>query len=179
MRLRRRGARGRSAARGLSEVERLSSVDAAAAAAAPLIDRLAHPPPLSPSIPTHTEEKEALYHLLAAEGDAAMEMKLSATSAASSLALLRFLPSYQNLAWWIAPLTVTRLDQAVRPPIYLIHGQHIWILLFFSLLRSSVGTGGWVVAGVSFQAGLPLLSETIWKEGEAIWYSRHASGRKY
>lgn len=46
-----------------------------------------------------------------------MEMKLSATSAASSLALLRFLPSYQNLAWWIAPLTVTRLDQAVRPPI--------------------------------------------------------------
>lgn len=45
-----------------------------------------------------------------------MEMKLSATSAASSLALLRFLPSYQNLAWWIAPLTVTRLDQAVRPP---------------------------------------------------------------
>lgn len=47
-----------------------------------------------------------------------MEMKLSATSAASSLALLRFLPSYQNLAWWIAPLTVTRLDQAVRPPIY-------------------------------------------------------------
>lgn len=47
-----------------------------------------------------------------------MEMKLSATSAASSLALLRFLPSYQNRAWWIAPLTVTRLDQAVRPPIY-------------------------------------------------------------
>lgn len=45
-----------------------------------------------------------------------MEMKLSATSAASSLALLRFLPSYQNRAWWIAPLTVTRLDQAVRPP---------------------------------------------------------------
>lgn len=55
-----------------------------------------------------------------------MEMKLSATSAASSLALLRFLPSYQNLAWWIAPLTVTRLDQAVRPPIYLFRGQHIW-----------------------------------------------------
>lgn len=39
-----------------------------------------------------------------------------ATSAASSLALLRFLPSYQNLAWWTVPLTVTRLDQAVRPP---------------------------------------------------------------
>lgn len=46
-----------------------------------------------------------------------MEMKLSATSAASSLALLRFLPSYQNRAWWIEPLTVTRLDQAVRPPV--------------------------------------------------------------
>lgn len=59
---------------------------------------------------------EALYHLLDADGDAAMEIKLSATSAASSLALLRFLPSYQNRAWWIAPLTVTRLDQAVRPP---------------------------------------------------------------
>ena len=58
-----------------------------------------------------------LYHLLDADGDAAMEMKLSATSAASSLALLRFLPSYQNRAWWIAPLTVTRLDQAVRPPV--------------------------------------------------------------
>lgn len=136
-----------------------------------------HTLPFSP-LPLPHAEGEGFYHLLDAEGDAAMEMKLSATSAASSLALLRFLPSYQNLAWWIAPLTVTRLDQAVRPPIYWIHGQHIWILLFFSLLRTSVGMGGWVVAGVSFQAGLPLLSETIWKEGEAIWYSRHASVRK-
>lgn len=34
---------------------------------------------------------------------------------------------------------------------------------------------GWVAADDGFQAGLPLLSETIWKEGEAIWYSRHAS----
>jgi hypothetical protein len=41
------------------------------------------------------------------------------------LALLRFLPSYQNLAWWIAPLTVTRLDQAVRPPGLFDIGQHI------------------------------------------------------
>lgn len=94
-----------------------------------------HTLPFSP-LPLPHAEGEGFYHLLDAEGDAAMEMKLSATSAASSLALLRFLPSYQNLAWWIAPLTVTRLDQAVRPP---------------------------------------LLSETIWKEGEAIWYSRHAS----
>lgn len=33
--------------------------------------------------------------------------------------------------------------------------------------------------GVGLGAGLPLLSETIWNEGEAIWYSRHASVRKY
>lgn len=40
----------------------------------------------------------------------------SAISAASSLALLRFLPSYQNRAATVCPLTTTRLDQAVRPP---------------------------------------------------------------
>lgn len=40
----------------------------------------------------------------------------SAISAASSLALLRFLPSYQNRAATVCPLITTRLDQAVRPP---------------------------------------------------------------
>jgi hypothetical protein len=42
--------------------------------------------------------------------------KLRAISAASSFALLRFLPSYQNRAESVRPWTVTRLDQAVRPP---------------------------------------------------------------
>lgn len=41
----------------------------------------------------------------------------SAISAASSLALLRFLPSYQNRAATVWPLMVTRDDQAVRPPV--------------------------------------------------------------
>lgn len=41
---------------------------------------------------------------------------LTAHSAASSLALFRLLPSYQNLASRVLPLTVTLLDQAVRPP---------------------------------------------------------------
>lgn len=146
---------------------------------------LANPlPPVPFHSHTHAEggREEALYHLLDADGDAAMEMKLSATSAASSLALLRFLPSYQNLAWWIAPLTVTRLDQAVRPPIYLnFLVSMIWTFPpSFPPLRTSVGMK-WLVGGspheggVGFQSGLPLLSETIWNEGEAIWYSRHAS----
>lgn len=52
--------------------------------------------------------------------------------------------------------------------------------LLFPTLRTSVGTSGLVVAcpvevDVGLGAGLPLLSETIWNEGEAIWYSRHAS----
>jgi hypothetical protein len=42
--------------------------------------------------------------------------QLRATSAASSLALARFLPSYQNLALCTDPCTVTLLDHAVRPP---------------------------------------------------------------
>lgn len=41
----------------------------------------------------------------------------SATSAASSLALLVFLPSYQNRALRVVPWTLTVLDQAVRPPV--------------------------------------------------------------
>lgn len=116
-----------------------------------------------------------------------MEMKLSATSAASSLALLRFLPSYQNLAWWVAPLTVTRLDQAVRPPIYFsfvvsISGDFIFFLSppsppSFALPWGRVAgrEGGPTGRALWACAGLPLLSETIWNEGEAIWYSRHAS----
>jgi len=40
--------------------------------------------------------------------------------------------------------------------------------VLFPTLRTSVGT-------VACGPGLPLLSETIWNEGEAIWYSRHAS----
>lgn len=42
--------------------------------------------------------------------------KFRASSAASSFALFRFLPSYQNRADMVRPWTVTRLDQAVRPP---------------------------------------------------------------
>lgn len=42
--------------------------------------------------------------------------QLTAHSAASSFALLRFLPSYQNRALKTFPCTVTRLDQAVLPP---------------------------------------------------------------
>lgn len=41
---------------------------------------------------------------------------VTAHSAASSRALLRFLPSYQYLAANVWPWTVTLLDQAVRPP---------------------------------------------------------------
>lgn len=63
-----------------------------------------------------------VYHpLRLLEGDDALAAELiiqpSATSAASSLALFKFLPSYQNRAARICPLIVTRLDQAVRPPI--------------------------------------------------------------
>lgn len=62
------------------------------------------------------------YHplrLLEGEALAAVELMIhpNATSAASSLALLRFFPSYQNRAARICPLIVTRLDQAVRPPL--------------------------------------------------------------
>ena len=42
--------------------------------------------------------------------------QLNAHSAASSLALLRFLPSYQYLASTVLPWTMTLLDHAVRPP---------------------------------------------------------------
>lgn len=111
-----------------------------------------------------------------------MEMKLSATSAASSLALLRFLPSYQNRAWWIAPLTVTRLDQAVRPPICFDFLVSTSVGLIFPFCASHFRGDEWLggllapkKVGVGARAGLPLLSETIWNEGEAIWYSRHAS----
>lgn len=40
----------------------------------------------------------------------------NATSAASSFALSTYCPSYQNRAEIFCPLTVTVLDQAVRPP---------------------------------------------------------------
>ena len=53
------------------------------------------------------------------EGEAGLDDWFShprATSAASSLALLVFLPSYQNLAVCVVPCTTTVLDQAVRPP---------------------------------------------------------------
>ena len=42
--------------------------------------------------------------------------QLWATSAASSLALCKFLPSYQKRAEKVWPWTMTLLDQAVRPP---------------------------------------------------------------
>lgn len=44
------------------------------------------------------------------------ESQPTAHSAASSLALLRFFPSYQYRADKVFPWTVTRLDHAVRPP---------------------------------------------------------------
>lgn len=146
MRLRRLRGRGRSASRGLSEVEEIVVWFSSRHGSR-------QPPSLLSPFHSHTHaeggREEALYHLLDADGDAAMEMKLSATSAASSLALLRFLPSYQNLAWWIAPLTVTRLDQAVRPPIYFdFLVSMIWTLpLFFSApshFRGDEVAGGWV-----------------------------------
>lgn len=52
----------------------------------------------------------------AVEAAAEAWIQPSAISAASSLALLRFLPSYQNRAATVCPLITTRLDQAVRPP---------------------------------------------------------------
>lgn len=52
--------------------------------------------------------------LVTADADAWIQP--SAISAASSLALLRFLPSYQKRAATVCPLIVTREDQAVRPP---------------------------------------------------------------
>lgn len=54
--------------------------------------------------------------VLLAAADAEAWIQPSAISAASSLALLRFLPSYQNRAATVCPLIVTREDQAVRPP---------------------------------------------------------------
>ena len=53
------------------------------------------------------------------EGELGVEVanQPKATSAASSRAFRRFLPSYQKRAVWTTPYTVTRLDQAVRPPI--------------------------------------------------------------
>lgn len=90
-----------------------------------------------------------------------MEMKLSATSAASSLALLRFLPSYQNLAWWIAPLTVTRLDQAVRPPVLSL-GQHICGSFSLSLSPSHIRGDKW-------------LAKTLWAFGGGdVWLPARA-----
>lgn len=43
--------------------------------------------------------------------------QVRAASAASSFALLRFLPSYQNFALTGVPHTLTMHDQAVRPPL--------------------------------------------------------------
>lgn len=43
--------------------------------------------------------------------------QFTAHSAASSFALLRFLPSYQKRAFTTCPCTSTVLDQAVLPPI--------------------------------------------------------------
>lgn len=76
------------------------------------------------------KKKEGVYHpelrlldgdeeLDAAADEAAADawIQPSAISAASSLALLRFLPSYQNRAATVCPLMTTRLDQAVRPPV--------------------------------------------------------------
>lgn len=55
---------------------------------------------------------------LVVDGELGLEplSQVTATSAASSFALLRFFPSYQNLALWTDPCTVTLLDHAVRPP---------------------------------------------------------------
>lgn len=55
----------------------------------------------------------------AADAAADAWIQPSAISAASSLALLRFLPSYQKRAATVCPLMTTRLDQAVRPPVSL------------------------------------------------------------
>lgn len=66
---------------------------------------------LLPVAATHHEFQDEL-----AEWVLATPSQVTAHSAASSLALLRFLPSYQYLASTVLPWTMTRLDHAVRPP---------------------------------------------------------------
>ena len=97
---------------------------------------------------------------LVVEGELGLEplSQVRATSAASSLALLRFLPSYQYLALCTDPCTVTLLDHAVRPPEGVI----------------SFGCSRYVArqAAASWENdNSPRLSDTIWKTGAAIWYS--------
>lgn len=84
-----------------------------------------------------------IYHpLRLLEGDDALAAEFmiqpSATSAASSLALFKFLPSYQNRAARICPLIVTRLDHAVRPPVLRFSRQLLSLLYFRS---NAVGEG--------------------------------------
>lgn len=95
---------------------------------------------------------------LVVEGELGLEplSQVKATSAASSFALLRFLPSYQYLALCTEPCTVTRLDHAVRPP-----GGVI----------SSVARDTWLAPRLLSRRHSPRLSDTIWKTGAAIWYS--------
>lgn len=110
------------------------------------------------------------YHpLRLVEGELGLEpfSQLRATSAASSRALLRCLPSYQNLAWRTDPWTVTLLDHAVRPPT-----QGAVALVD---ARSSLVPCAECVCSWGRRAGSPRLSETIWKAGAGIWHSRHAS----
>lgn len=79
-----------------------------------------------------------------------------ATSAASSLALFTFWPSYQKRAEMACPCTVTVLDQAVRPPI--------------------VPSVNWPsMSRLWRMGGLPLLSDMIWNTGGWICTSRHFS----
>lgn len=61
---------------------------------------------------------------------------LSASSAASSLALFTFFPSYQNRALIVWPLTVTWEDQAVRPPGKIVStGRWWWWITIRARLR--------------------------------------------
>lgn len=86
------------------------------------------PPPLPPSIPSpivtdHGHHQRSAFPsyqpVRLVEGELGWEFARypRAISAASSFALLRFLPSYQKRAEIDWPDTVTRLDQAVRPPV--------------------------------------------------------------
>lgn len=82
--------------------------------------------------------------------------QLKAISAASSFALLRFLPSYQKRAVKTFPCTSTWLDQAVLPPdVVLVVSQDL-------------------VCCVDME-NKPRRSETIWNFGGISCATRHAS----
>ena len=101
------------------------------------------------------------------EGELGVEVanQPRATSAASSRAFRRFLPSYQKRAVWTTPYTVTRLDQAVRPPISAVICQ----------IQPSRSMEGSRPPSGPAQECSPRLSEKIWKVGRSSCHSTQVS----